>query len=341
MMKRILCACAIILFISSSIFAGVVKKTKSQITFKGFGTFTSDQTVKISKGIKLTDSKNKFKGKGLMGRLAGKFALKSGEEGEIVDLSAMTICNMGHKKKEYKLRPIQEMGQGEKEAVESIHEDIQEGESFESDVKIIRSEFKVEETGEKKVINQFSCKKYLITWVTQWENTQTGQKGTDRLATDVWTSLVSDDLKQAQEEEAQFSREYMKRMGFDQDALQQAILGTSWLAILSGLNKEGGQHEQNTSQYAEEMKKIQGYPVIIDGKYYSIREGGPKVEEAEEEGGGARKMLGRFAKKALKKKTENKTDEPSLAYYTELIEFSPVAVSKTELEIPSNYKEKK
>ena len=341
MMKRILCACTIILFISSSIFAGVVKKTKSQVTFKGFGTFTSVQTVKISKEKKLTDSKNEFKGKELMGRLAGKFALKSGEVGEIVDLSAMTICNMDHKKKEYMLRPIQEIEQGEKEEEESVHEDIQKEESVESNVKIIRSEFKVEETGDTKVINKFSCKKYFITWVTEWENTQTGQKGTDRLTTDVWATLVSDDLKQAQEEETQFSREYMKRMGFDTDALQQAILGTNWLAILSGLNQEGGKREQNTSQYAEEMKKIQGYPVIIDGKYYAIREGGPKAEEPEEEGGGARKMLGRFAKKALKKKTENKTDEPSLAYYTELIEFSPVAVSKTELDIPLNYKEKK
>ena len=337
-MKRFFCLCLIMLFISSLAFAGATKKTKSQITFKGFGTLTLEQMEKTLADKKLTNSNKKFKGKGIVGSLAGKFALQSGKEGELIDLTAMTICTMDHKNKEYTLREIKPIAQGEMEAETA---DIRRPESVQSNIKIIRSEFKVEETGESKKINNFACKKYGITWITEWENTQTGQKGKDRLATDVWTTAVSADLQQAQEEEMRFSKEYMTKLDIDADALQEAYLGTNWLDILKGLNKEGGSPNQNTSQFAEEMKKIKGYPVIIDGKYYAIREGGPKAEEEEATEGGVRGALGRFAKKAIKKKMEGNSDEPILAYFIELKEFSSGDVNKADLTIPSNYTEKK
>ncbi|MGB2906595.1 MAG: hypothetical protein WBB73_05815 [Candidatus Aminicenantaceae bacterium] len=43
----------------------------------------------------------------------------------------------------------------------------------------------------------------------------------------------------------------MKRLGFDIDAIQQDV-----------------------PDFTKEMQKIQGYPVIIDGKYYATKQGG-------------------------------------------------------------------
>lgn len=339
-MKRLIILAIIGFMITGSVFAGVVKKTKVEVSFKEFGKFTSEQSEKLTAEKKLTDSKSKFKGKGIMGKLSGKFLLKSGETGEMIVLPEMTIYRMNHKKKEYRVEPIEKIT-SEAEATEAGYGgEVEVEEEEESEVRIIRSEFSVDESGESKTINEFPSIKYVVNWVTEWENVQTGQKGTDRLVTDVWTTPLTGDLQKARDEELSFTRSYMKSIGIDADSLQQMILGTNWLALLGSMSEEGQQRQHKGSNFAEEMKKIEGYPVIIDGKYFEIREGGEEVEDKDEDSGGdVKKMLGGLAKKALKKKPKN-TDEPAFAYYTELIEFFPAGVGDDAFQIPASYKKK-
>ncbi|MFQ6082784.1 MAG: hypothetical protein ACE5WD_05430 [Candidatus Aminicenantia bacterium] len=341
-MKKILILLTVTLIFTSQVFAGVVKKTKSEVYFKGFGKYTTVQSEKIAGEKKRVDSDNEFKGKGLLGGMAGKLFLKPGEVGEIIDLPAMTIYKLDHKKKEYQVTPIKKITVEEKteEAEEPSYKE-EYGETEESDIKIIRSEFKVNDTGETKEINEFPSKKYTITWVTEWENIRTGEKGTDRLFTIVWTTPTTNVIKQAQEEEMKFAQEYMKRIGLEMDILQQEILGTNWFSLF-GRMSEDKKPRHSESQFAEEMKKIKGYPVLIDGKYYATRQKPEKTEEEEKtEITDVKKIFGGFAKKAFKKKSKSKKEpEPTLTYYTELIEFSPVDVGEDEFQVPANYRKK-
>ena len=97
------------LLLTSSVWAGVVKKNKSEINFAKFGTFKTEETVKISDMKKAVDAESDFKGKGLVGKLAGKFALSSGDTSRIIDLASMSIYEINHKKKEYKVLPIEKI----------------------------------------------------------------------------------------------------------------------------------------------------------------------------------------------------------------------------------------
>ncbi len=339
-MKRFIVLVIIGVLMTGSVFAGVVKKTKIEVSFKDFGRFTSEQSEKLTAEKKLTDSKNKFKGKGIMGKLSGKFFLKSGETGEMIILPELTIWRMNHKKKEYRVEPIEKITTQEEATEAGYGGEVEAEEDEESEIKIIRSEFTVDDTGESKTINGFPSNKYIVNWVTEWENVQTGQKGTDRLVTDVWTTPLTGGVQQARAEEMQFTKAYMNSIGIDADSLQQTILGTNWLALLGSMSEEGQQRRHKGQGFSEEMKKIQGYPVIIDGKYFAKREGGEAEEEEDEESGGdVKKMLGGLAKKALKKKPKN-VDEPAFTYYTELIEFSPAKVGDDAFQVPANYKKK-
>lgn len=338
-MRKIIILCTLVLFLSSSVFAGAVKKTKSEVTFKGFGTFASLQSEKISAEKKLTESKNDFKGKGLLGGLAGKTILRSGDLAEIIDLPAMTIYHLDNKRKEYTTTPIEKIKAPEEEQEENIPEE--KSEEPESQIKIIRSEFKVEETGESKVINQFPCKKYEVTWLTEWEDLQTGGKGTDRLVSLVWTTPAAEAIKAAEDEEKEFSREYMKRIGLEEDFLARQILGTNWFSLLSGTGQGKAKLSPEETQFVQEMKKIKGYPIVIDGKYYAIREAKQATAGAEEEGQDVRKAMGKFALKALKKKPKaSEAEEPSLAFYTEVIELAPTNINFSEFQVPPDYKKK-
>jgi len=338
-MKKTIILCIGVLFLAGQVFAGVIKKTNSKVTFKGFGTFTSIQTEKISSDKKRTDSENSFKGKGLLGGMAAKMVLRPGEIGEIINLEEMMIYQMDHKKKEYEVNQITKMTE-EREEEKEISEEEPEEEIKSRDIKIIRSEFRVDETGNQKVINQFPCKEYVMTWITEWEDLSSGEKGTDRLSTIIWTTPYVDEVKSAHEEEMKFSQEYMKRLGIDMDEVQQEILGTNWLSVFRGLSQAERGPMEDVSRYGEEMKKVEGYPVVIDGKYFASREGQKEEEEKEEETKSVKGVFGKLAKKALTKKSKDVEEEPAFAYYIELIEFSPSTVSETEFGIPAEYKKK-
>lgn len=326
------------ILLSSSIFAGVVKKTKTNVTFGRFGTFSALITDKIAVDKKRTESEIAFKGKGL-GGLVMKAFFKQGKIGEIVDLSAHTICDINHKKKTYVLQTMGQMEAGEERAV-SPYEQGGEMEGTESNVRIIRSEFTVDKTGETKTINNFFCENFSISWITEWENTATGQKGTDRLICDVWTTPSTDEIKLAQQEELNFSKERMSNLGIDYSEQQQEILGTTWMTMFGQMDQQSSSPKKSSDDFSEEMGKIEGYPVVIDGKYYSKKEGGEEAAGQEEEGRNVRKMLGNFAKKTLSKKSAPSADEPAFAYYTELLVFSPENVSADEFLPPVGYKQK-
>ncbi|MCP2604495.1 hypothetical protein NLC26_03325 [Candidatus Aminicenantes bacterium AC-708-M15] len=99
------------------VFSGMVKKTRSEINFKKFGKYTVVKSEIINGKMKRVDSSTEFKGKGLIGGLTGKLFLKSGEKGEIINLQSMVIYKLDHKKKEYRVVPIEKLFE-EREEVE-------------------------------------------------------------------------------------------------------------------------------------------------------------------------------------------------------------------------------
>jgi hypothetical protein len=335
-MKRLSVLMLAGLLLAGSAFAGVVKKSKSEIAFKKFGTFTTVTSEKISADRKAVETEGDFKGKGLVSSLAGKAFLRSGRFGEIIDLPQMTVTSVDYKRKEFHVRPIQPLTQqtGQEAAGQTAEQEKPE----DKDVKIIRSEFKVQKTGQSKSINQFPCNQYAITWLLEWENTRTKEKGTERLNTDVWTTAMNADLQAGREQEFAFGREYLKKMGLDGDPSQQEYLGANWLSILSSLDPTGKKPRLSASNTASELKKIQGYPVIVDGKYYTTVEGGAQPAQEEESGGG---LLGKLARKALDRKSADDSTAPVLSYYTELLEINQADLGPEDFQAPASFKEKK
>jgi hypothetical protein len=345
-MKRVFVFSVVILLAAAPIFGGVAKKSKADVTFRGFGKFSLTQSEKLTAGQKWTDSKSDFKGKGIAGGLAAKTILRSGDTGEIIDLPAMSIYELDNKKKEYTVSPIKKLTE-EMAGEQAKEKEAQEKEEpAESDIKITRNEFKVEDTGETSTINAFPCRKYSITWITEWENTQTGEKGSSRLASLVWTTPDSGTLQAAREEETKFARAYLEKIGINVEKMEEDILGTNWLALLKGMGRDKAGATPETAKFAAEMKKIEGYPIVIDGKYYTTGQK-PTTETAGEEQGEEPKsvkgVFGGLAKKVLKKKpsdTEGGAEEPALAYYTEVTEISLADLGPADFQVPAGYKKK-
>ncbi|MDW7681787.1 MAG: hypothetical protein SCK70_14590, partial [bacterium] len=259
----------------------------------------------------------------------------------IINLPEMVTYQLDHKKKEYRKSELEKWSE---DFLGDSDEDVDDAKTEEdepdSDIRITKSEFKVERSGESKTINGFPCKKYVVTSITEWENLKTGDKGNHRLLTDVWTTTLSGEIQVAHQQEMQFSRNYMEKIGLDVDLLQQSILGKDWFSIFRGLNPGQESPRTDESQIADEIKKIEGYPVVVDGKYY-VQTSGDKAEQKEQQDiTDVKDMFGRFAKKAVKKEKKDE-DEPNFSYYTELLEMSTTSVDANEFQPPAKYKFKK
>ncbi|MCX6565785.1 MAG: hypothetical protein NTW38_05090 [Candidatus Aminicenantes bacterium] len=338
-MKKIIAFIGIAILAVGSASAGVTKSQKSEITFKGFGTMTSSSTEMLAADRKLSDNNIEFEGKGLLGGLAGKTMFRSGHTGDFIDLTAMTTAQIDHKKKTYTVTPIEKWTETQKEAQNTGQTEDTGTEKKESPIRIVKSEFKVEDTGESKTINGFACKKYLALWTVEWENIETGDKGTDKLETATWTTPMTNDLAAAQAEEMAFSQSYLKAVGLDTKDFQKDVLGTQWLGLLAAFDPINGQSQMtvDSEKLASEMSKIQGYPIVIDGKYFPM----PKFKKAESEpstgGGIAGKVIGGLFKKKAKPEEEN---APAVAFYTEITALSASALDPASIQVPAGYKQK-
>ncbi len=354
-MKRFLLAAGLVFLFSTLAFSGVIRESKSTVSFKGFGKYITKTTTQISGNKSLSDSKKSFKGKGFMGSMMAKFILKPGHTADVISLNKKTITQIDHKEKTFCTLPIDEMdwnNYGDDGTSGADQQEQQDEE--ESSIRIIKNEFSVKKTGESKEINGFPTKEYLIDWVMIWEDTENGDRGTDSLSSHVWTTKLTSKMQKAQQEENAFFKKYAKAAGFDIDMQSQEMLGTQWLAMFRGLNHStGAEKKVDESAWTKEMKKIKGYPVLTNGKYFSTRQKNQedKVENEDEEDdtpdftnpksvfGSIMKSAFKKNKKKAKKSKKAKVRKADFSFRTELLKLESKSVPASAFKVPEGYED--
>ncbi len=329
-----------------------VKKVQTEVHFKNLADYTTTETTRIEGQKMRTDSQSEVKGHGVLKNAVIKIFLKSGDTGEITDLPDMKIYNMDHKKKTYQVKDIKPYSPSENVKSGNGQMDNQEEKSEEepkheaekdTTIKIIRREFRVEDTGEKKTFNHFDCNRYTILWLVEWENVNTKERGTDSLFTNVWTTPANGDLQKVNQDELAFNTAYMKKMGFDMPTEQQEMLGLHWISVMNSINNTKDNSSENLSPEWQKLDKIKGMPIVVDGNYFAIRPNSEKKVEQKEESKptSVRGLFGKLAKKAVEKKLEApKETGPDLHFYTEVIQYGPDNFNENIFSVPSGYKKK-
>ncbi len=353
-MRMIINTIAAVLFAYSVVPAGVIRESKSSVSFAGLGKYTEKTVTKLS-GLKRSErSISDFESDNVLFNMASGLFTEEGNKTELTDLNVMKVFNVDHDKQEYTESPIRKITQEEKDAVRNMdksepvaeeEEDTQE----KNNMKLIRREFKVNDTGEKENINGFDCKKYTLHYLSEWEDTETGERSKDSLFTVVWTTEFSSDFQKAHDEEMQFGKAYLKAIGIEMDDIDDEILGLSWFSMFGKMGKGSmDAPDVESANMAKEMDKIKGYPVLIDGSYYVI---GPPEEEEAESGEEEEEstvdvtdmgsLFGAITKQVVKsetKKPEKKKNEPMLTYRTELLRYEWTNIPENELSVPAGYK---
>ncbi len=338
--------------------ADVTKSVSNEVEFPGTGKFIVERVQKITPEKRLEIKRQQFEGQGLLG-MAAKLFLKSGHFSEIIDLDEMTITEINHTDKTYRIRPIQPLTTDTRVSAEESgaaptgdDEWSSEPSSQSSDVQIIRNDFWIEHTNQRESIRGYPCEKYLAFWVLEWKNTRTEETGKDSLRTEIWATENRSDFEQADQMEQEFQAAYLKALGIEMSRFQEEVLGLNWLRIFQQLKSQEREIHTPENGMFQEFKKIKGYPVRIQGAFYVTTTKEKQSGSASEEPSEAidlsqpKSLFGGLTKKALKgrwmkKKASSERSSgprPAFRYRTEIQQVTIQPLAPETFTVPAGYR---
>jgi len=145
-----------------------------------------------------------------------------------------------------------------------------------------------------------------------------------------------------------YNIKYAKKIGIDIDAQSSEMLGMQWMNMFRALNPGSSrEYDTDSAKWQSEMQKIKGYPILTNGKFYSLlieKEEEPKEEVKEEKPNyrNPEKLFGSIMKKSFGKKKTKKSGSKRVAdftYRTELIKLESTSVDPAKFKAPAGYQD--
>ena len=337
-------------------YADVKKQTKSEVSIGPIGSMVITELVQIKGNKMYNQSLSEMKGSGMLG-----FAMQSmgatTNEITITDLDKKVTYILDMNKKTYREIPFdtyKTMIQGWKQTMEQSQQHMQTEERSEKPThKVIRNEFRISKTGERKTIAGFTAQKYNLLWVMEIQNTETGERMIDSLVGEIWTA---DDtrMKKMRQEEMAFYEKYAKAMGLPTNPYDEQLLGLSYLRSMGKMQGANQPQMDVTDNVSRELRKISGYPVQIETNMFVFNPDKPQETQQQETSESqepdlqqAMKQLqqlgGLFGRKKKSPKPKPKPAAPSgpvpaftYRYHIVKVEFTPVEAKM--FTIPSGFR---
>lgn len=314
--------------------------------FGGVGASEGTSTDRISGLKKRSASTMQMTGK--IGGLLGKFGGDMGTD-EIILVEEDRVVTMNHKKKTYTERTIT-LPQGEEDTDYQAGTGTEDSSGYEEEekrnVRVVRNEVTVTQTGEKKPIGAFECERYMVTWIVETEDLDTKERATSTMITDLWNTPETKQTRALQEEENAFNQAYLEKVGIDIPPQKMKRFGL--MAVAGMLGADHDEMEEKMKELEKKFSTIEGFSIAssVTWKTSSTAQQEQQGEEAEEidmsEGFGG--LLSGFAKKVAKKSAEKKEDSGEgtviFSSYTEIRQIDTSTVPNTEFLVPEGYARK-
>ncbi|MDE2235592.1 MAG: hypothetical protein KGK44_08610 [Gammaproteobacteria bacterium] len=155
--------------------------------------------------------------------------------------------------KTYRVEPIYTPPQPSAEGSSSGAPDNSGGQK-DNDVRIVKNEFNVKDTGKSQVFNGFQAHEYLLTWDLETENTKTHERSRSLMTTDLWNS---DDARfeTARKDQAAYNLAYSQLMHVPMPSDMAKQYGFVQLSYLT---------TKDVRPFMDKLSKLKGFPVVTD-----------------------------------------------------------------------------
>lgn len=212
-----------------------------------------------------------------------------------------------------------------------------------SDVRVVKSELKVRDTGKTRVINGFNTRNYEVIWNVETENLKIHEHSRSLMTTELWNS---DDprFQQLRREEHAYSQAYLRLLHLPE------VYGSADSRQL-GLDRMPFASEQSQKELFGKLQQIKGYPVVTDVTWAggcisscgADNQPQPQTQQSSAPSSGLGGMLSRLLAKTAEKQAQNppqqNTDGLSVIFtsHTELKSLDTGSLSGSVFEVPAGY----
>lgn len=303
--------------------------------FKGNGAYDGTTVSRIKGDRQSESSAIKFTGAIL------SWAAGGSEQTTITRIDKGVVWVIDQKKKTYTEVPIESF-QPDDAAAEKGKSNKEESVEEKPKVKVTKNEFTVKKTGAKDTINGFSCEEYLVTWLIETEDLETKAKARNTMATNLWTTPETAQIKKLQAEEMAFSKAYMKKIGMNMSPEEMKQFGMGVFSMMNGASEN--EMAKGFAGLKKEMSKVKGYPIRT---VVSWRVEGDKTNAQNNSGSAASEPIdvtggfGGILSGLITQKVQNdmKPDEnaPFFSSFIEVRSIKTDSLSSDTFEIPSGY----
>ncbi|MFB0508973.1 MAG: hypothetical protein ACETVX_00590 [bacterium] len=324
----------ILIALLTLIYADAVIETSAKLSvIGGLGSFESSSKTEI-KGLKKSEDATVKMTGGILSAVAGK----PQRQVTVTRLDKGVIWNINHNEKTYLELPIAFLEMpSEQPAMKE-----QKKEKEKSEYEIVKSEFSVKNTGNKKSINNFPCGEYVANWVLELMKIETKEKTRSTMTINLWTTPKTDVIKGLEKQENEFNKQLFDKMGMKISPDEMKRFGTEFITSMFTMKQDDV--NKKMVNLKEEMQKIEGYPIVteiswtIEGDTLKAKEEEESQEEAETEmPSGLGKMLAKpMAPKKGEKKEPGKA-EPAFYSYNEVKSIKLSEVPEKNFEVPEGY----
>ena len=241
--------------------------------FAGLGAGDTATVEKIS-GLRKRDVST-MKMTGFLGKMAGDLG---GDE--ITDIAKDAVWRLDHKKKTYTEERITPPPQPEEEPGQDRPRKDEKPR-----VRVVRNEITVKEAGDRRTIGAYDCAHYVVTWVVETEDLETKERSESTMISDLWTTPETDEIRALQKEELEFTKAWLKKIGWDLSMQETQKMGLAMVGSLIGGDEES--FKKGAKEVAEKMAKIKGYPIGTGVKWMIKSPGGAAAAKKGGDGGGS------------------------------------------------------
>jgi hypothetical protein len=339
-MRNIKFSGLILLVIATLIYADVVTETYAKINMMGgFGNIESSTKTEI-KGLKKSDDATVKMTGGIMGALAGK----PQRQVTITRLDKDVIWNVDHPKKSYTETPITSLESLPKAKKEIKGEKKEEKPEYE----IIKSDFSVKNTGNKKDVNGFPCSEYVANWILDLMKIETKEKTKSTITITLWTTPKNDLIKGFETQDNAFNQQLMNKIGMKISPNEMKQFGTEFITSMFTMNQDSV--NKKMVNLKDELQKIEGYPIVTEmswtlegdstkAKQQEMTKEEEKQETEKPSGGLGGMLANALAPKGNKgEKKETGGTKPAFYSYIEVKSIKLNEVPENEFDIPGGYK---
>jgi hypothetical protein len=224
----------------------------------------------------------------------------------------------------------------------SAEEEYMDYDDLGCSVSLVRNDFDVTQTGQRRKLNGFDVEQYTVLWEVEYQDSA-GDKDLNQISFDFWTTETNPEISGVWSIHQQFQNGIAQQA--TNDPLVELLGESGYKALAAFTGDLDSSSNPVSGEIGQKLAKVEGYPISI--KFEWLRDSKACQQEKQaasssiDMSGGlesmGKQLLGNLAKKGTDKLTESWRSEPLVRYVYEIKSVALQDFSEGVFNVPAGF----